>query len=367
MKRTGSPLSVAAISVALLLGALASSCTGHRHRGSPRQQFELIGSAAFWDPAAKVEHEEDPEGLGQLLGDRAEPLFEAEAEPEQSAAVVLAPDAAVVYKSLISPQQLQRLVPQGPDRGDGPSGRVPAEGREMYPVLPASHVIGSDDRTRRSNTTDYPWRAMGWVESDQEKCTGTQIGPRHVLTSAHCVVRDQKWFTNIRYYPGRNGSSSPYGSKSAFCVVVTSGWFDHEYANHDYAMIILPQDNSNGWLGYADRPWSDLKNSSVWMFGYPTSKSPFPSLWGMSCTLEKVYTHSIRHECDATGGQSGAPLYHYNGGDRRVVAVHKGKISDWHRGPRINNREFDNLWHWKYHWFGCASGCCAGSPSGCCP
>jgi V8-like Glu-specific endopeptidase len=377
--------------ISLLIGILllSTGCTSiDKAAGFTSEPFESLGYATFREPNQKLEHNPDPNGFGDLFQDIAEPISEEENEPDESPTIVMSPKNGTLFRSLLPEAELHKRVKHfslGLEHASDvvlaeraelssipPQGSIEFEvqGEQSPPVL--RQIVGNQDgRTRRDANTQYPWRAIGLVTSDQSgRCTGTQIGPRHVLTAAHCVEEGKQWDTNIRYQPGRNDNSpnpTPYSSKPAFCVIVPKKWYDKEWANYDYAMIILPENNSNGWFGYADRKWKDLKNKTVWNFGYPSDKSPVPSLWGMSTSLKRVYSHSVRHEADTATGQSGSALYKYNNGDRQVVAVHKGAYWKWNRGPRINDREFDNLWHWKHDWFNCSSGCCGNSPSGCCP
>ena len=54
---------------------------------------------------------------------------------------------------------------------------------------------------------------------------------------------------------------------------------------------------------------------------------------------------------DTQGGHSGSPIYQYNGGNRRIVAVHRGAYSSIeNRGVKITNSVFGNISAVKAAW-----------------
>jgi len=66
--------------------------------------------------------------------------------------------------------------------------------------LEKRYIFGADGRTRigASSRLNFPYRTVGIVGNH---CTGTLIGPRHVLTNGHCVHSGPggDWIRDLRY------------------------------------------------------------------------------------------------------------------------------------------------------------------------
>ncbi|MDX1556442.1 MAG: trypsin-like peptidase domain-containing protein, partial [Xanthomonadales bacterium] len=236
----------------------------------------------------------------------------------------------------------------------------------------ASKIIGnSDQRQIRSKTsghsmTSYPWRAIGGLNPDGQNsnspnalCTATKIGPRHLLTSGHCVHTGGGGgsFMWRDWWPGQDGMDkyvnggdpSPKGVYNIQWYWVHSDWINSGQNNKDYAVLILydsPSAVGLGWFGL--KVDNTLANTSAWNFGYPswgntcenstyTNNSCRNSMWGMS---EKIVSTSLSYayyKHDTQGGHSGSPVYQYNGGNRQIIAVHKGESVTTNRGIKITN------------------------------
>ena len=85
-------------------------------------------------------------------------------------------------------------------------------------VQTAGWSDGDDTRELLTPTTAWPWRAITQSSFDdddtQSRCTMTLIGPRHLITAAHCLVNfgTSNWKTR-QLAPARDGLGVlPFGA-----------------------------------------------------------------------------------------------------------------------------------------------------------
>ncbi len=226
------------------------------------------------------------------------------------------------------------------------------------PPTPQGWSNGSDDRLLRTATTSWPWRTIAQFGEENSRCTGTLIGPRHLITAAHCINKraTNQWYT-VQVDPGRNGlNNSPYGSSTISLNPPpgTSAWYftpapwrssacageNYKCAEWDWGVIVIPDrlGDLTGWMGYWAGPASYLNARTHYNRGYPsctTDKGSKPALCDVQINDQDVYwarlfgdvascklgsyhhpgpdgwNRTIMHSCDTSPGHSGSALYHY--------------------------------------------------------
>lgn len=229
-------------------------------------------------------------------------------------------------------------------------------------VSPES-VIGSDRRFRvYPQESGYPYRAIGQITFNQGTgsyiCTGWLISPDTVATAGHCVHSGGStgvWSTNVRFYPGRNGTLAPYGSCTAKRLNSVNGWTSSANELYDYGAIKLncTIGNTTGWYG---RVWTTASQVGlpITVIGYPGDK-PSSTQWGGAGSITVSETRKTRYPIDTAGGQSGAPVVQTDGsgpsgtncqGDCGV-AIHAYAASGGNNsGTRITQAVSNNFQTW---------------------
>ncbi|MFV0460532.1 MAG: trypsin-like serine peptidase [Actinomycetales bacterium] len=236
----------------------------------------------------------------------------------------------------------------------------PAELGLTPPALQIESIRGKDDRYRITNTTTFPSRAIVQItRNGGAHCSGWMINANTVATAGHCVHSGNagSWYTGLRAYPGRNGSSAPYGS----CTVRTSysvlGWTNSGDERFDYGALKLncTVGNSTGWFGY----WwqsASLNGTTAIVQGYPGDK-PFGQQWRGDKYTRYVATttsNQVFYPNDTAGGMSGSPVFQYRSGCGYCsMAVHAYGLhgswphSSYNHGTRITQSVFNNYQAWK--------------------
>lgn len=249
------------------------------------------------------------------------------------------------------------------------------------------HAIGDTEfgsDSRELLTSDqFPWSAVAVAVMDRNDnsgaysgCVGSavMIGPRAALTVAHNFSENGSEHTRRGVAPARRGvswsddtapgeglgnSKYPHGVRRVKWYLWPQGW-DGDSNRYDYGVLILwDQPYMPGYIRCGSRAVSDLDYNNANLTGYPLVDkicvaSPLPN-GHCNCYAYFEYGETtsgganlIYHQMDAQEGQSGAPLYWYEGDERRVVyMLHKGSEGDYAYAKRIRGGNYDSICEWR--------------------
>ena len=235
---------------------------------------------------------------------------------------------------------------------------IPHVTQESHPVAPAIRkginpgVVFWGESRRTFQDRNYPWRAIGRIDTPLGFGTAYLVGPRHIATASHVIEYTETGAGFIRFRPGfnRDMADGTRGEalEDVFAEEVTifrrlNGRqpIPFEDVSADMAICVLERrvGDSLGWLGSRvyDDDWDDESHwSNVGYPGCPKKHpdpcvsdgnrpffdfdAPFKSLNEKDLGLGTI----IRCEGDITEGHSGGPVFGFWNDGPYSIGIYSG-------------------------------------------
>jgi V8-like Glu-specific endopeptidase len=228
-------------------------------------------------------------------------------------------------------------------------------------------IIGTDNRFHRVITQRYaPYSAVGYLSTG---CTAYLVGPRHLITAAHCLHprgNTGAFFrpSQLTFYLRRN-CHTPGVAYSISQVLVYSPYRNSGDNDYNIAYLLLSATVYN-WMGIAYR--NPMPTVSGEICGYPVDQiRGYNCFYCSRCNdvrrtgwLFRSDTR-LRYTCDTEGGMSGSPIItddHDSTSNLYSYGVHTHGYSRRNEGVRISRNYFYDICRWMCNTgFTCSAVC----------
>ncbi|KXJ86073.1 trypsin-like cysteine/serine peptidase domain-containing protein [Microdochium bolleyi] len=204
-------------------------------------------------------------------------------------------------------------------------------------------IYGNDDRVALTDSA-YPWSAIGKVQwSNGVWCSGTLVGPRHVITARHCTPTNGEK-VSVRFSPFYYNGETKYPGSAVTTYIYATNKAGQCLYGLDWAVHILKDriGEQRGFFGARTLTSAMLNKNNINNAGYPGDKfngqrpirSKGSKLLGMGgCASDSPATANV----DTAGGQSGSSIW---AADNYVLGTLYGSSSAssiWATGQALTN------------------------------